>query len=162
MASWDDYFMTIVYLAAARSKDPNTHIGAVIVGPDNEIRSTGYNGLPRSVIDGLPERDKAPEKYSWYEHAERNSIYNAARVGIPLKGCRMYTNGLPCADCARAVIQVGITEIIVDDAWGMSGPQWAESLKCSATMFDEAGIKVRSWIGELLKIQKIRGGKIVE
>jgi len=98
----------------------------------------------------------------WYEHAERNAIYNAARVGVPLKGCRMYTNGLSCADCARAVIQTGITEVVIDDVWGMSGAQWQESLICAEAMFNEAGVKVMRWSGKLLGIQKFRGGEVID
>ena len=64
--SWDDYFMTMVYLAAMRSKDESTHIGAVIVGPDNEVRSTGYNSFPRGMNDDIKKRQKRPEKYFFF------------------------------------------------------------------------------------------------
>lgn len=66
LVSWDDYFMTMVYLVAMKSKDESTHIGAVIVGPDNEIRSTGYNSFPRKMNDGLEERQKRPQKYFFF------------------------------------------------------------------------------------------------
>ena len=111
---WDDYFMTMVYLVAMRSKDESTHVGAVIVGPNKEIRSTGYNSFPMGINDDVPERQERPEKYFWFSHAERNAVYLAARVGIPVEGCTMYTNGIPCTDCAFAVIQAGITEVVVD------------------------------------------------
>ena len=141
--NWDIYFMGMAEYISTKSKDPNTKVGAVIVGPDKEIRSTGYNGMPRGVLEHLnPERYERPEKYFWIEHAERNAIYNAARMGISLKGCTLYhTPMFPCSDCCRGIIQVGIVEVvspdmILDDKWGQ------EALR-SKQMFKEAGIKVR-------------------
>ena len=150
---WDEYFMTLVYLVAMRSKDDRTHVGAVVVGPDHEIRSTGYNSFPRNIQDDIPDRQVSPSKYMWIEHAERNSIYSAALVGIPLKNCTLYTNGLPCSDCARAVIQAGIKEIVIDADWdkGSNRDQWKNSQSCAMTMLQEAGVGVRAWSGELLQ-----------
>jgi dCMP deaminase len=110
---WNTYFMSLCYLIATRSKDPSTKVGCVIVGPDQEIRSTGYNSLPRHMDDNLPERFKRPLKYSYFEHAERNAIYNAARYGASLLGCSLYITWLPCIDCARAIVQSGISKVIV-------------------------------------------------
>jgi len=162
--SWVDYFMTMVYLVAMRSKDERTHVGAVVVGPDHEIRSTGYNSFPRNLNDKLPERQVSPGKYMWFEHAERNAIYNAARVGVSLKGCIMYTNGLPCADCARAIIQAGIKRVVVDSEWdkGASRPQWKESHYCAKTMFHEAGIVMGYWNGTLLQPVKYISGQTIQ
>ena len=77
---WVDYFLSIAEQVKLKSKDRNTQIGAVIVGEDNEILSTGYNSFPRGLNDDLDDRQNRPEKYFWFEHAERNAIYNAARV----------------------------------------------------------------------------------
>lgn len=160
--SWDDYFMTMVYLVAARSKDERTHIGAVVVGPDREIRSTGYNSFVRGIRDNVPERQEAPEKFYWFEHAERNAIYNATLIGVPLKGCRMYTNGIPCADCARGVIQSGISEIVVDENWNNDNSEkWADSLRSAVEMLKEKGVAVRRWKGNLIDIVKVRRGKVL-
>jgi len=112
---WDDYFMTMVYLVAMRSKDSSTHIGAVIVDEFNIVRSMGYNSFVRGINDDVSERQQRPEKYFWFEHGERNAIYNAR--GQDLRGCRMYTNGMPCMDCSRGIVQVGIKEVIVDKKW---------------------------------------------
>src|SRR3990167_7197511 len=101
MISWDESFMSMVYLVAMKSKDESTHVGAVVVGPDNEIKSTGYNSFVRKLNDHLTMRQERPEKYYWFEHAERNAIYNATLNGVSLKGCKIYTNGVPCMDCAR-------------------------------------------------------------
>lgn len=157
---WDDYFMTMVYLVAMRSKDKSTHVGAVIVGPDNEVRSVGYNSFPRHINDDLPERQERPEKYFWFSHAERNAIYNAAMVGTPIKGCRMYTNGIPCNDCAWGILNSGIAEVIIDAAWDRGNyAQWIEHAERTKVMFKEADVKLRFWEGDLLDIHRFRSGE---
>ena len=83
--TWDELYMSMTFLVAMKSKDENTHIGAVVVGPDKEVRSIGFNGLPRYVDDDKPERQMKPEKYLWFEHAERNAVYNASLMGVSLK-----------------------------------------------------------------------------
>jgi len=105
--SWDQYYLEICKVVAARSKDPNTQIGCVIVGPNHEIRSTGYNSFPRGIRDDVPERLVRPTKYLWIEHAERNGICNAARAGTATEGCTIYVEIMPCMDCARAIVQAG-------------------------------------------------------
>jgi dCMP deaminase len=111
---WHAYYLAVCRSVALRSKDPNTQIGCVIVGPAHEIRSTGYNSFPRGINDAVSERQSRPEKYLWIEHAERNAIYNAARAGTPLEGCTIYVEVVPCMDCARAIVQAGIAQVIVD------------------------------------------------
>lgn len=111
---WDSYYLSVCRTIATRSKDPSTQIGCIIVGPAREIRSTGYNSFPRGIVDTIPERHERPEKYFWIEHAERNAIYNAARAGTPLEGCTVYVEVTPCMDCARAIVQAGITKVVVD------------------------------------------------
>jgi dCMP deaminase len=160
--SWDDYFMSMAYLSASKSKDQRTHIGAVVVGPNNEVVSLGYNSFPRGINDNKPERQLKPEKYPWFEHGERNAIYNATLIGASLKGCKMYTNGVPCTDCGRGVIQSGILEVIVDKEWNEGNSQEdKEDSDKTLQMFGEAGIKVRYWTGDLLEIQKYRRGEII-
>ena len=112
---WLRYFINIAEQVKLKSKDRSTQIGAVIVGKDKEIRSTGYNSFPRGLDDEVPERQERPEKYYFFEHSERNAIYNAARVGIPLdESVIIVTSGIPCADCARAIINSGIKSFIVN------------------------------------------------
>jgi dCMP deaminase len=143
--NWKEYFRNIAHQVKLKSKDERTQIGAVIVGEDNEIVSTGYNSFPRGIIDDISERQERPEKYFWFEHAERNAIYNAARIGVSTKGTTMYlTCGIPCADCCRGIINAGITTIVceVGEA-GAKGPKWEESGKRSLQMFNEAGVKIQ-------------------
>ena len=158
--NWDDLFMSMVYLIAMKSKDESTHIGAVVVGPDHEIRSVGYNGFPRGINDYVAKRQERPLKYKFFEHGERNSIYNAALIGVSLKNCKMYTNGIPCTDCARAIIQSGIKEVVVDEEWndGNKG-RWKGEADLTLIMFNESNVKVRYWTGDLLDVVKCRRKK---
>lgn len=146
MNKWDHHFLQMTQLVSQQSKDRSTKVGAVIVGPDREVRSTGYNGFPRGVEDDWDERHHRPYKYLWTEHAERNALYNALRAGIPVKGCTMYMNFGPCVchDCARGIIQAGITELVVGPAeFPGRGGQWEESMRVATVMLTEAGVKVR-------------------
>ena len=141
--TWDDYFMTMVYLVASKSKDKRTHIGAVVTGPKREIRSTGYNGFVRGLNDDVPERHEKGEKQHWFEHAERNAIYNATLMGSSLKDCRMYTQGVPCIDCARGIVQSGIREVVVDKKWETNTEDWSERNRRSIEMFGEVDVGLR-------------------
>ena len=143
MMDWIEYFYNIAEEVKKKSKDKNTQIGAVIVGKDKEIVSTGYNSFPRGIDDEKDERQEKPEKYFWFEHAERNAIYNAARIGVSTKDCSMYlTCGIPCADCARGIINAGISRIYVMEGGGAHSQKWLESGERSRQMFKEAGVKI--------------------
>lgn len=200
--NWEEYYIKMAMLIATKSKDPSTQVGCVIVGPDNEVRSTGFNGFPRGVqeiglqgvhhptviskepgkvrcvdcgerpevtqedfnkfmftkqylqvhphfSDGevrlLEDRWERPAKYEWIEHAERNAVYNAARVGVPLKGCTAYLNWepTPCVNCTKALIQAGIVEVVGPNIPfpSHSGTDWKFDISCA--MMDEAGVKYR-------------------
>ena len=153
--SWDDYFMTMVYLVASRSKDERTHVGAVIVGPDREIRSTGYNGFPRGIIDWKMERQERPEKYYWIAHAEANAIANAALIRVSLKDCTLYTNGVPCTTCGCAIVNSGIRTVVVDARWKFyARDKWNEEAKRTIQMFKEADVAIRYWMGNFVKIER--------
>lgn len=110
--TWDEYFMGVALLAAKRSKDPNTQVGACIVDENNVIISTGYNGLPIGCSDDdFPwNRDGENNKYAYVVHAELNAILNA--TGKSLRGARVYVALFPCNECAKAIIQAGIKEVI--------------------------------------------------
>ena len=110
--SWDEYFMGIAMLAARRSKDPSTQVGACIVSNDNIIISTGYNGMPKGCSDDeFPwDREGAETKYPYVVHAELNAILNAN--GRDLRHSRLYVALFPCNECAKAIIQSGIKEVL--------------------------------------------------
>ena len=141
--NWTEYFYNIAQQVKEKSKDNNTKIGAVIVGKDKEIVSTGYNSFPRGIEDEKTKRQSKPEKYFWFEHAERNAIYNAARIGVSTKGCTMYlTCETPCADCARGIINAGISKIFIMRGAGAQSKKWEDSAARSNEMFSEAGVKI--------------------
>lgn len=143
--NWDEYYLEICRVVALRSKDPNTQIGCVIVGPAHEIRSTGYNSLPRGIRDDLPERLERPTKYLWMEHAERNAIYNAARAGTATETCTLYVEIMPCMDCARAIVQAGISQVVISQTrmGQYSSEYYDEHFRKVEELFGEAGVTIR-------------------
>lgn len=139
--SWDEYFMGVAMLASYRSKDPGTQVGACIVNEDNKIMSVGYNGFPRGCSDDEFPWDREGEKeidtkYPYVCHAELNAILNAG--GNSLKGCRIYVALFPCNECAKAIIQSGISEVIYNS------DKYADTdlVKASKRMLQSAGIKL--------------------
>ena len=137
--SWDEYFMSIALLSAMRSKDDNTQVGACIVSPENKILSLGYNGMPIGCADTqMPwRRNGAPldTKYMYVCHAELNAILNSPAPS--LRGARIYSTLFPCNECAKAIIQSGITEIIyLSDKYSDS-----DSDHAAKKMFDMVGVK---------------------
>ena len=139
--SWDEYFMGVALLSAQRSKDPSTQVGACIVNKKNKIVGTGYNGLPQGCEDDAFPWGKQgaylQTKYPYVCHAELNAILN--NIGMDLHGCRIYTVLFPCNECAKAIIQSGITEVIY------LSDKYAESDSCNASkrMLSTSGIRVR-------------------
>lgn len=146
---WDRHFLRLADTHALMSKDPSTKIGSVIVGPDREIRSAGFNGFPRNILDSDERLNNRDLKLMLVVHAEMNAVLAAARVGIPLLGCTLYLSatdnlgaiwgGPPCARCTVEIIQAGITRIV---SWPMhtAPSRWQSSLQQSLELLHEAGI----------------------
>jgi dCMP deaminase len=141
---WTEYFLNIAEQVKLKSKDQSTQIGAVIVGEDKEVLSTGYNSFPRGLDDSLQERQERPEKYFWMEHAERNAIYNAARIGVSLKNSTIYlTSGLPCMDCARGIVNSGIKTVYCKQVCTTKNKdKWDESQKKSLELLGECDVDI--------------------
>ncbi len=137
--SWDEYFMGVAMLSGMRSKDPNTQVGCCIVSQENKILSMGYNGLPIGCSDDeFPwerEGDPLETKYLFTAHSELNAILNYG--GGSLRGAKLYVSLFPCNECAKAIIQSGIKEVIYDSDKYASTP----STIASKRMFDAAGVK---------------------
>ena len=139
--SWDEYFMGISLLSSMRSKDPNTQVGACIVGDDNKIVSVGYNGFPRGCNDDDFPWERSGEKandtkYPFVCHAELNAILNSG--GHNLSGCRIFVALSPCNECAKAIIQSGIKEVVyISDKYAES-----EGTQASKRMLTSAGVKL--------------------
>ena len=141
--NWDEYFMAMARFVAQKSKDQSVKVGVVIVGPDNEVRSTGYNGFPRGIDESFPSRWERPIKYQFVEHAERNAVYNAARIGVSTRGCTAYMESPPCADCGRALIQAGIKKIVVTTNNPFKNrADWAQSIEFAMNLLREGGVEV--------------------
>ena len=137
--TWDEYFMGVAMLAAKRSKDPNTQVGACIVSQENIILSTGYNGFPKGCSDDeFPwAREGEDTKYPFVVHAELNAILNSN--GKSLQGAKIYVALFPCNECAKAIIQCGISEVIyLSDKYADT-----PATKASKRMMDAAGVSYR-------------------
>lgn len=146
--SWDEYFMGVAILASKRSKDPNTQVGACIVDNNNIIISTGYNGFPYGCSDDdySWEREGEDTKYKYVVHAELNAILNAR--GKDLKGTRLYVDLFPCNECAKAIIQSGISEVIYNyDKYGE-----LPETKASRRMLLSAGVKLTQFCSDKAEI----------
>ena len=139
--NWDEDFTGVAILASQRSKDPSTQVGACIVNDDNKIMSVGYNGFPRGCSDDEFPWDRQGDKdsstkYPYVCHAELNAILNAG--GNNLKDCRIYVALFPCNECAKAIIQCGIKEVIyISDKY-----KDTDLVQASKRMLNAAGIKL--------------------
>jgi dCMP deaminase len=149
---WDNHFLILAIEHARMSKDPLTKVGAVIVGLDREIVSTGFNGFPRGIAD-TPERlENRDIKLRLIVHAEMNAILNAARIGARLKGLTLFLaatdesgevwGGPPCTRCAVEIIQSGLAEVVSRPVKAVSS-RWHEDIAFAGTLLVEAGIKYR-------------------
>jgi dCMP deaminase len=136
---WDHRFIEMASNVAGWSKD-STQVGCVLVGESREILSVGYNGFPRGVEE-TPERSQRPAKYLYTEHAERNAIFNAVRVGTRLENATAYSTLFPCADCARSLIQSGITRVVAPIP-EVIDPKWSAHWDAAMEMFFESKVIV--------------------
>ena len=143
MANWNERFLNLATHISDWSKDPSTKVGCVVVGPDREIRSTGFNGLPRGIEDNSERLNNREIKYPMICHAEENAIMHAARIGISLKGCTAYVTWPPCTRCARSLIQAGILTVIYPKNTEIPD-RWASDFELSINMFKEAGIELKT------------------
>lgn len=140
--SWDEYFMGLAHLSAMRSKDPSTQVGAVIVDQEHKVVGIGYNGLPIGCSDDEFPWDREggmlETKYAFVVHAELNAILNSTRN---LHGCTLYVSLFPCNECAKAIIQSGIKELIY------LSDKYHDTHACVASrrMFKMTGVMCRAY-----------------
>lgn len=149
---WDRHFLGMALYYSKLSKDPSTRVGSVIVGPDREILSAGFNGFPRGIADTEERLNDRDTKLKLVVHAEMNALLAAARTGMRLKGCTLYLaatdetgliwGGPPCTRCVVEIIQVGICEIVSYPVKAVPS-RWHEDLATARKLIDEAGIKYR-------------------
>ena len=144
---WDTYFMEMATLVASKSKDRSGKVGAIAV-EDNVALSMGYNGFIRFADDEDDALHQRPEKYNWTAHAEMNVICNAARTGVKLLGSTMYVTTHPCKECAKAIVQAGIVEVVIpskeNDPFWVAGQwdRWEENFKKSREILLAGHIRI--------------------
>lgn len=145
--SWDDTFMLMADLIAQRSKDPSTQTGAVVVDENNVVLGLGYNGFPRNTDDdafpwdregGYEKEEFLKTKYPYVVHAEVNAIFNANKS---VKGGKMYCHLFPCNECAKAIVQNGIKELVYQEDKYSD----VDIFQASRKIFEAAGVKVREY-----------------
>lgn len=155
------YFLKTAYEYAAEfSTDPSTQNGAVLVKDGNMVVAAA-NHFPRNIKES-PERWERPLKYSYVEHAERNAIYLAAKKGIGTEGVTMYCPWFACDNCARAIIQSGISEVVgLQRPNDLTPDHWKDSIKVAIDMLTESGIKMR-WIPGRVGVKLRFNSEIVE
>lgn len=143
--SWDEYFMASALLAAQRSKDPNTQVGACIVNSNNKILGEGYNGFPIGISDNDDQitwgrnGDPLHTKYLYVCHAEMNAVMNKTS---DINGCTVYITLFPCNNCAKILIQSGIKKVVyLEDKYSDTN-----SVRASKIMFDKVGVKYTRFI----------------
>ena len=141
MSKWDRRFLELAKQISTWSKDPSTQVGCVVVGPDREIRSTGFNGLPRGIDDTDERLNNREIKYPMICHAEENAIMHAARTGISLKNCIAYVTWPPCTRCARSY-SAGVSEIVYPKEVEIPD-RWEADFDMSLNMFKESKTVVR-------------------
>ncbi len=143
--SWDEYFMGVAKLTSERSKDPNSQVGACIVSSDHRILSMGYNGFPSGCSDDeypwAREGDELDVKYTYVTHAELNAILNFRGSNTSLAGATLYVSLFPCNECAKAIIQTGIKDIVYESDKYAATP----STIASKRMFDSAKVTYRKY-----------------
>lgn len=154
--SWDEFFIGIAKLSAGRSKDPSTQVGACIVSSENRILSIGYNGTPNNFDDDMFPWNRDGEcqnetKYPYVCHAELNAILNYPGTRKDLRGARVYVDLFPCNECAKAIIQAGISEVVYlsDKYCGTEGNL------ASKHLFDSCGVRYRQLDKKYQKVLKV-------
>ena len=140
LCHWDSRFIRIAHEVQSWSKDPGTRVGAVLV-KDRRIVATGYNGFPASLSDDLERYLDRDFKLSVVIHAEKNAIFNAAKNGTTTEGATIYVTWPPCTQCASALIQAGISEVVCPDPKD-SPERWAANFLLANKLLQEAGVKV--------------------
>lgn len=151
---WDYRYMDLAMYIAKWSKDPSTKVGCVIVSPEKDVLSVGYNGFPRGIKDDVPARWLRPTKYDFVVHAEENALLNGGKNGTRLSGGILYVTMPPCTHCAGSIVQSGIREVIyMEPDVQKQIPGWRDTLDISFQMFDEKGIKYKS-LGTMQEVMK--------
>lgn len=142
---WNQRLMGVAQLVATWSKHPDHGVGCVIVNSSNAILSTGYNGLPRGS-QYTPERSAVPERSLWFEHAERNAIFQAAYHGVALRDTTIVVPWYPCSACMRAIIQSGISRLVCYRP-DYADRKWGHDFDVATQMATASGLQIEYYQG---------------
>lgn len=160
---WNEFFFRHVYLAAAKSKDPRTQIGAILVR-DRVVISEGFNGFPRKVLDSKERLENRETKLDFIVHGEANAILNACRHGVCTSNSILITNGTPCNFCAKLLIQAGVKSVLIHEEWEnlfLENKNWQKSVEISKIMLKESEIPVNLY-SKFFDINVRLDGKIIK
>ena len=139
--TWDEWFISLAYAIAKKSKDPSTQVGALIIRPDRSIVAAGYNGFPRSIADTEERLNDRPTKYSLIIHAEMNAVLTARE---DLTGCKLYTVPfMPCDRCFVHMLQAGITRFVYPKATADQESRWGTAFKQVRMLAEEAKVELK-------------------
>jgi dCMP deaminase len=157
--NWDEFFMRHVYLAASKSKDPKTKIGAVLI-KNNRIIANGFNGFPCGVKDTEERYNNRDLKHKLVVHAEANAVLQCAQQGVSSMTSVLYTQGIPCSECTKSIIQAGVYKIIVHKQWPnlVHDEKWVSSFNTARMMLEEASVVV-DWFDGVLGLVGFLDGK---
>ncbi len=160
--SFDELFMRQAYLIATKSKDPRSKIGSVLV-KNNRVVSMGYNGFGSGVVDFKSRYEDRETKYQFVCHAEENSVIQCAKFGISSSGSTLYTQGVPCCQCFKILIQADVKKVICHRQWPnlTHSSKWVESTRISQIMAKEAGVEI-AWLDKVLGVKGFLDGKEID
>lgn len=148
---WIKRFLDLSVMVSTWSKDPRTKIGSIIVAPNGQVISQGFNGFPRGIEDTDERLNDRPTKHKLVVHAEVNSILSACYNGFSLKDCSLFINSLCCAECAKVIIQSGIKKVYMIER---DSNFWNESHDLSLNMFKECGVEYHVFDKDMNELKK--------
>jgi len=145
--TWEDVYFEMITALRQKSKDPSSKFAALIAKRDHTIVSMGFNGFPRGIADTEERLNNRDLKYKFVVHAEQNAILNSAKVGVPLDDCVLFVDAWPCSNCAKSIIQTGISRVVLNgdsSTFNDEGflDRWKEEIALAKGMFNEAGVEV--------------------
>ena len=114
---FDHSYLQMAEVWARNSYCKRRKVGALLV-KDRTIIADGYNGTPSGFENICEDEDGVTKPYVL--HAEANAITKVAKSGNSSDGATLYVTASPCAECAKLIIQSGITRVVYRDAYRLT------------------------------------------
>jgi len=153
--------LKIAYLEAQKSTNPSTQNGAILVDDKGNVILSAVNSFPDGVAE-TQERQNKPLRYKFSVHAERNVLYQTARLGIKTEGLTMICPWAACTDCAQGIIQAGIKRLVVHRQALDRSTHWKEDIELASIMLREAGVEIIIFDGKIGVGKILRSGEFWE